>query len=508
MAPKASSENRRHDDERDRTGNTDRSPRGSCRARLDRGPLVPARRRRDHRSRRPASSLHRLTGLAAARGRDAAALRRPASARRALPGRARGTRRRAAALPRSRGRSRTSTSASKALRAVSARVRGREHPGRRAPARAARRTRARAASRRCSSPRAGCSSSTASTGGCTASSSSRARSRTSRCCARSSAAGGGAGRSGRSRSWRRSRRTPTGRSCSPRRASSCSSRAATGCARRSGRSAPSAVLGIPFWLTDLVLAGRFDVGVGGGGEKLGGPSRRQLRLGGGRRLHGRLPRAAGRAAGRQRPGCVRAPARDAACCGVRGAASRSRRSSSVASQLGLARDPPPDLRAALLRARRRGAGSRGSAAVGRRPRSRRSSRRRSPGRGTRRRELFDWEPTVRQEARADAAAYLAATSRPDDVLLRLRPALPRAPGSGTATSRSTSCPAPTPTWRSTTCSTSTGRSAAASGSSTRARRTTSSRSLHDPAPLAAPGGGVRGARASGRSSSSGRASRR
>ena len=33
----------------------------------------------------------------------------------------------------------------------------------------------------------------------------------------------------------------------------------------------SLVLGIPFWLTDLVLAGRFDVGVGGGGEKLGGP---------------------------------------------------------------------------------------------------------------------------------------------------------------------------------------------------------------------------------------------
>jgi hypothetical protein len=33
------------------------------------------------------------------------------------------------------------------------------------------------------------------------------------------------------------------------------------------------VLGIPFWITDLVLAGRFDVGVGGGGEKLGGPIR-------------------------------------------------------------------------------------------------------------------------------------------------------------------------------------------------------------------------------------------
>ncbi|MFN8221793.1 MAG: hypothetical protein U0R50_00940 [Gaiellales bacterium] len=31
------------------------------------------------------------------------------------------------------------------------------------------------------------------------------------------------------------------------------------------------VLGIPFWITDLVLAGRFDVGVGGGGTKLGSP---------------------------------------------------------------------------------------------------------------------------------------------------------------------------------------------------------------------------------------------
>ena len=32
-----------------------------------------------------------------------------------------------------------------------------------------------------------------------------------------------------------------------------------------------AVLGTPFWLTNLVLADRFQVGVGGGGEKLGGP---------------------------------------------------------------------------------------------------------------------------------------------------------------------------------------------------------------------------------------------
>ena len=32
-----------------------------------------------------------------------------------------------------------------------------------------------------------------------------------------------------------------------------------------------AVLGTPFWIADLRLAGRFDVGVGGGGEQLGGP---------------------------------------------------------------------------------------------------------------------------------------------------------------------------------------------------------------------------------------------
>lgn len=32
-----------------------------------------------------------------------------------------------------------------------------------------------------------------------------------------------------------------------------------------------AILGIPFWRTDLVLAGRFDVGVGGGASKLGDP---------------------------------------------------------------------------------------------------------------------------------------------------------------------------------------------------------------------------------------------
>ena len=36
-------------------------------------------------------------------------------------------------------------------------------------------------------------------------------------------------------------------------------------------------------------------------------------------------------------------------------------------------------------------------------------------------DLFEWEPDVRQEARADAAAYLAATTGPGDVLLGYDP---------------------------------------------------------------------------------------
>ncbi len=42
-----------------------------------------------------------------------------------------------------------------------------------------------------------------------------------------------------------------------------------GQAARAG--AAALVLGVPFWLTDLVLADRFDVGVGSGGARLGGP---------------------------------------------------------------------------------------------------------------------------------------------------------------------------------------------------------------------------------------------
>ena len=102
-------------------------------------------------------------------------------------------------------------------------------------------------------------------------------------------AAGGAGRSGRSRSWRRSRRTRTARSCSPRRASTYSRARAREAAFVAF--AAVAVLGSPFWRSDLVLAGRFDVGVGGGGQKLDGPRAVLRYLVPGRgRLHGRLQR--------------------------------------------------------------------------------------------------------------------------------------------------------------------------------------------------------------------------
>ncbi|MDX6438658.1 MAG: mannosyltransferase [Gaiellaceae bacterium] len=174
-----------------------------------------------------------------------------------------------------------------------------------------------------------------------------------------------------------------------------------------------AVLGIPFWLTDLVLAGRFDAGVGGGGRvdvvdyvwqatgdftagfpvlpaalvaaaaglavlsretriaiacaalvplaalaiarSSGSPETRHLIF--------LLPFVAlAVAAGIARLGRVWAPAALAAL---------------VVAQIGWAWDRTP--------------------------------------------ELFEWEPAVRQEARADAAAYLAATTQPNDVLLGYDP---------------------------------------------------------------------------------------
>ncbi len=95
------------------------------------------------------------------------------------------------------------------------------------------------------------------------------------------------------------------------------------------------VLGIPFWLTDLVLAGRFDVGVGSGGEKLGGPAEmaRYLWRIGRRLLRGlvagarRRPRAGARA---RRP--VGREARLLALCRVGVAGSRVPRTRSSAAR--------------------------------------------------------------------------------------------------------------------------------------------------------------------------------
>jgi len=117
-----------------------------------------------------------------------------------------------------------------------------------------------------------------------------------------------------------------------------------------------AVLGIPFWLTDLVLAGRFDAGVAGGG-----------------RID--VFTYMWRATGDFTAGFPVLPA------------------VLVAAAAGLAVLPRA---ARLLTA---------CAAV-------------VPLLAL---DLFEWEPEIRQEARAEAAAYLAATTGPDDVLLGYDP---------------------------------------------------------------------------------------
>ena len=101
---------------------------------------------------------------------------------------------------------------------------------------------------------------------------------------------------------------------------------------------PCSSLGIPFWLTDLVLAGRFDVGVGGGGEKLGGPAPSRATSGarrampppaGGRcaRRRARWPRSASCscAARRARSSCA-SSARPSRRSSSQGSAARRRRS--------------------------------------------------------------------------------------------------------------------------------------------------------------------------------------
>ncbi len=184
------------------------------------------------------------------------------------------------------------------------------------------------------------------------------------------------------------------------------------------------VLGIPFWVTDLVLAGRFDVGVGGGGAKLGGPTA----------VARYFWRSAGDATAGWWPVSLLAVA--AAVVGV----TRMRRDARALVLCALGATLAAFLVAKL-----------GSGAA---PESRHlifllplfaiavATTIVLVGRWSvafavvataalvitqvawawhRSAPLFDWEPDARQAARADAESWLARTSRPDDVLFGYEP---------------------------------------------------------------------------------------
>ena len=180
------------------------------------------------------------------------------------------------------------------------------------------------------------------------------------------------------------------------------------------------VVGIPFWLTNLVLASRFDVGVGGGGAKLGGPWP----------VVQYLWRVLGDFTAGWWPltvvaflllaaGVARLPRRTAillACVvGVPALAF-------VAARLGNATSPETRhlifalpfvalaLAAGILRLGRAAPVALAALVVAQVA----WTWERTP-------QLFTWEPSVRQAARAEAASYLAATSRPDDVLFGYEP---------------------------------------------------------------------------------------
>ncbi len=184
------------------------------------------------------------------------------------------------------------------------------------------------------------------------------------------------------------------------------------------------VLGIPFWLTDLVLAGRFDVGVGGGGAKLGGPEA----------VARYLWRSAGDASAGWWPVTVLAVT--AAVVGV----ARMRRDAQalVLCSLGatlvaflvakLGNSAAPESRHLIFLLPLFAVSvSTTIVLLGRRSLTLAvvattalvvtqvawAWHRSSP--------LFDWEPDARQAARAEAETWLASTSRPDDVLFGYEP---------------------------------------------------------------------------------------
>jgi len=184
------------------------------------------------------------------------------------------------------------------------------------------------------------------------------------------------------------------------------------------------VLGTPFWLTDLVLADRFDVGVGGGGERLGGP--------------GAVARYLWRSAGDASAGWwpVTAAVVVAAAAGVVLLGREARAlvlclvgvtvAAFVLARLG--GSASPESRHLIFLAPLFAIAV-GTALV--------HVGRRRPAVAAallaalvvadvswawhRTSSLFDWEPDARQAARAEAERWLAATSRPDDVLFGYEP---------------------------------------------------------------------------------------
>jgi Dolichyl-phosphate-mannose-protein mannosyltransferase len=185
-----------------------------------------------------------------------------------------------------------------------------------------------------------------------------------------------------------------------------------------------AVLGIPFWLTDLVLAGRFDVGVGSGGEKLDGPLQ----------IAGYLWRSAGDFS----TGWwfVLPLVLALMAVGLTTVRPESRRlvvavvavpvTAFLAARLGGSTSPESRhlifalpffavvLSAGLLRVTARAPALLPAAVAALLVAQVSWAWNRTP-------QLFEWEPNARQAARAQAEEWLAATSRPDDILFGYEP---------------------------------------------------------------------------------------
>ena len=184
------------------------------------------------------------------------------------------------------------------------------------------------------------------------------------------------------------------------------------------------VVGIPFWLTDLVLAGRFDVGVGTGGAKLGGPVEmaRYLWRTAGDFSAGWWPvlvvvlglailglAAVGREARLLAASVLAVPVLALAAAKLGGSTSPESRHLLFALPFFSVL-----VAAGLLRATRRVPPLAAVLAVALVVTEVAWAWQRTP-------PLFEWEPDARQAARAEAETWLARTSAPGDVLFGYEP---------------------------------------------------------------------------------------